>query len=193
MQRERRRQEPRSSSRPLRSSASASQSAWTKRHDGSKGGAPKRRASETLNGASRAEVLRLAGAVEDASEHPVARAVAAEDRGPVLGIDSGERAVPQDDAEALKWVRLSAEQGVAMAQNWIIDRGIVLMDEPFSALDALTRRELHRTRLYNLAMKPLGIEDTLGVRLRIGPPRQPKQFVFERGGRGFSARGGVAG
>jgi Cu+-exporting ATPase len=31
---------------------------------------------ETANGASRAEVLRLAGAVEDASEHPVARAVA---------------------------------------------------------------------------------------------------------------------
>jgi len=31
---------------------------------------------ETLDGASRAEVLRLAGAVEDASEHPVARAVA---------------------------------------------------------------------------------------------------------------------
>ena len=31
---------------------------------------------ETLNGASRAEVLRMAGAVEDASEHPVARAVA---------------------------------------------------------------------------------------------------------------------
>ncbi len=31
---------------------------------------------ETLNGASRAEVLRLAGALEDASEHPVARAVA---------------------------------------------------------------------------------------------------------------------
>ena len=29
-----------------------------------------------LNGASRAEVLRLAGAVEDASEHPVARAIA---------------------------------------------------------------------------------------------------------------------
>ena len=33
-------------------------------------------AVETLNGASRGEVLRLAGAVEDASEHPVARAVA---------------------------------------------------------------------------------------------------------------------
>ncbi len=31
---------------------------------------------ELLNGASRADVLRLAGAVEDASEHPIARAVA---------------------------------------------------------------------------------------------------------------------
>ena len=31
---------------------------------------------ELLNGAARADVLRLAGAVEDASEHPVARAVA---------------------------------------------------------------------------------------------------------------------
>jgi NitT/TauT family transport system ATP-binding protein len=28
---------------------------------------------------------------------------------------------------------------VAMAQNWIIDRGILLMDEPFSALDVHTR------------------------------------------------------
>ena len=54
--------------------------------------------------------------------------------------------------------------------------------------DFLNRRDLHRTRLYHLAMKPLGLEDTLGVRLRIGPRWQPKQFVFERGGRGFSAR-----
>ncbi len=36
---------------------------------------------EPLDGASRAEVLRLAGAVEDASEHPVARAVAEAARG----------------------------------------------------------------------------------------------------------------
>jgi sulfonate transport system ATP-binding protein len=28
---------------------------------------------------------------------------------------------------------------VAMAQNWILDRGMVLMDEPFSALDVHTR------------------------------------------------------
>jgi DNA-binding CsgD family transcriptional regulator len=54
--------------------------------------------------------------------------------------------------------------------------------------DFLTRRELHRTRMYHLAMKPLGLEDTLGVRLPIGPRWQPKQFVFERGGRGFSVR-----
>ena len=39
--------------------------------------------------------------------------------------------------------------------------------------DFLTRRELHRTRMYHLAMKPLGLEDTLGVRLRIGPPDSP--------------------
>jgi len=30
----------------------------------------------------------------------------------------------------------------AMAQNWIIDRGIVLMDEPFSALDVHTRQRM---------------------------------------------------
>jgi NitT/TauT family transport system ATP-binding protein len=31
---------------------------------------------------------------------------------------------------------------VAMAQNWILDRGIVLMDEPFSALDIHTRQRM---------------------------------------------------
>ena len=31
---------------------------------------------------------------------------------------------------------------VAMAQNWIIDRDIVLMDEPFSALDIHTRQRM---------------------------------------------------
>jgi len=30
----------------------------------------------------------------------------------------------------------------AMAQNWILDRGIVLMDEPFSALDVHTRQRM---------------------------------------------------
>jgi sulfonate transport system ATP-binding protein len=31
---------------------------------------------------------------------------------------------------------------VAMAQNWILDRDIVLMDEPFSALDVHTRQQM---------------------------------------------------
>ncbi|MFI5245352.1 MAG: ABC transporter ATP-binding protein [Gemmatimonadales bacterium] len=31
---------------------------------------------------------------------------------------------------------------VAMAQNWIIDRGLLLMDEPFSALDIHTRQRM---------------------------------------------------
>jgi len=31
---------------------------------------------------------------------------------------------------------------VSMAQNWILDRGIILMDEPFSALDVHTRQRM---------------------------------------------------
>jgi DNA-binding CsgD family transcriptional regulator len=54
--------------------------------------------------------------------------------------------------------------------------------------DFLTRRELHRTRIYHLVLKPRGLEDSLGVRLRIAPPSRPKQFLFDRGGRDFSAR-----
>jgi len=38
---------------------------------------------------------------------------------------------------------------VAMAQNWIIDRDIVLMDEPFSALDIHTRQRME-TELLSL-------------------------------------------
>jgi DNA-binding CsgD family transcriptional regulator len=56
------------------------------------------------------------------------------------------------------------------------------------ASDFLTRRELHRTQLYGLALKPHGLEDMLGVRLRIPPPSRPKQFSLDRGGRDFSAR-----
>ncbi len=51
----------------------------------------------TLNGATRSDVLRLAGAVEDASEHPVARAVAEAARGELGGplpVVDGFRNVP---------------------------------------------------------------------------------------------------
>ena len=41
-----------------------------------------------------------------------------------------------------------------MAQNWIIDRGIVLMDEPFSALDVHTRQRME-TELLTLWEGPL--------------------------------------
>ena len=46
---------------------------------------------EPLNGASRAEVLRLAGALEAASEHPVAQAVAAAAKAEVESLPSVER------------------------------------------------------------------------------------------------------
>jgi len=54
--------------------------------------------------------------------------------------------------------------------------------------DFLTRRELHRTRLYHLVLKPRGLEDSLGVRLRLSSHCRAKTFLFDRGGRNFSAR-----
>jgi DNA-binding CsgD family transcriptional regulator len=60
--------------------------------------------------------------------------------------------------------------------------------EAVKASDFLTRRELHRTQLYDLALKPYGLEDMLGVRLRVPPPSRPKKFSLDRSGRDFSAR-----
>jgi DNA-binding CsgD family transcriptional regulator len=60
----------------------------------------------------------------------------------------------------------------------------------FAALkfsDFLTRRDLHRTQTYNLAMKPYGLEDSLGVRLRMPSQRRPKMLLLDRG-REFRAR-----
>jgi DNA-binding CsgD family transcriptional regulator len=54
--------------------------------------------------------------------------------------------------------------------------------------DFLTRRELHRTLVYDLLLKPCGLEDTLEVRLRIPAPSRYKVFSFDRGDRNFSAR-----
>jgi DNA-binding CsgD family transcriptional regulator len=53
--------------------------------------------------------------------------------------------------------------------------------------DFLTRRDLHRTQLYDLVLKPCGLEDSLGVQLPIAPP-ETARFVLDRGGRNFSAR-----
>src|SRR5262245_36303440 len=57
-----------------------------------------------LNGASRGDVLRLAGAVEAASEHPVARAVAAAGRAEVGALPAVERFRNLPGAGVTGWV-----------------------------------------------------------------------------------------
>jgi cation transport ATPase len=63
-----------------------------------------------VDGEDRAEVLRLAGAVEDASEHPVARAIAAAARD-----EAGER------LRATLAARQTADRGVVFASRaWLV-------------------------------------------------------------------------
>src|SRR4029453_8516099 len=72
-----------------------------------------------LNGATRAEALRLAGAVEDASAHPVARAVA-DAAGAALG------ALPRvGDCRAVPG---PAAGGLADGRRVVIARGVVSWD-----------------------------------------------------------------
>jgi NitT/TauT family transport system ATP-binding protein len=75
-----------------------------------------------------------------------------------LGLTLGGVARPESHARADEWlarVGLTAfathypsqlsggmRKRVTMAQNWIIDRGMLLMDEPFSALDVHTRQRM---------------------------------------------------
>ena len=63
---------------------------------------------------------------------------------PTLGPPAGWRASVLSEFAAHYPSQLSGgmRKRVAMAQNWIIDRGIVLMDEPFSALDVHTRQRM---------------------------------------------------
>jgi RNA polymerase sigma factor (sigma-70 family) len=53
--------------------------------------------------------------------------------------------------------------------------------------DLLTRRELRRTELYHLVLKPTGLEHSLGVQLPIAPG-ETARFVLDRSRRDFSAR-----
>jgi DNA-binding NarL/FixJ family response regulator len=64
-------------------------------------------------------------------------------------------------------------------------RGIV---SALKISDFLTRRQLHRTRLYQSVLKPCGLEDSLGVRLPVPPRRRARAFILDRGGRDFSER-----
>jgi NitT/TauT family transport system ATP-binding protein len=70
---------------------------------------------------------------------------------------------------------------VVMAQNWIIDRGIVLMDEPFSALDVHTRQRME-TELLELWEGQGGhtgppLQSVVRADLRVGPDLR-KTIVF---------------
>jgi NitT/TauT family transport system ATP-binding protein len=82
-----------------------------------------------------------------------------------LGLTLGGVARPEAQARAGEWlarVGLAAfaahypsqlsggmRKRVVMAQNWILDRSILLMDEPFSALDVHTRQQME-TELLSL-------------------------------------------
>ena len=68
-----------------------------------------------------------------------------------------------------------------MAQNWIIDRGILLMDEPFSALDVHTRQrmETELLALWEDATTPTaGIGEHSRAQRSVRSPRLNKTIVF---------------
>ena len=104
----------------------------------------------------------------------------------------------QGDGSGNNFVR-PGDEGFYRGIDWEAVGSVVQAESPVSVhfrqgrssavklSDFLTRRELHRTRLYDLLLKPCGVEDSLGVRLAVAPP-ETARFVFDRGGRDFSAR-----
>jgi NitT/TauT family transport system ATP-binding protein len=65
----------------------------------------------------------------------------------------------------------------AMAQNWIIDRGLVLMDEPFSALDVHTRLLMETELLALWDEHAENVEKNMALRAP-GSSRLKKTVVF---------------
>jgi DNA-binding CsgD family transcriptional regulator len=53
--------------------------------------------------------------------------------------------------------------------------------------DFLSQRELHRTRFYEIGLRPLGIEHTMEVEIP-SPPSQWRTFSFDNSERAFSER-----
>jgi DNA-binding NarL/FixJ family response regulator len=51
--------------------------------------------------------------------------------------------------------------------------------------DFLTGRELRRTQMFRLVLRPLGLEDSLGIQFRVGP-KQMIKLVLDRSGCSFS-------
>ena len=117
-----------------------------------------------------------------------------------LGLVLAGVAVADANAQANEWlarVGLSAfaahypsqlsggmRKRVTMAQNWILDRGMLLMDEPFSALDVHTRQRME-TELLTLwesttesAQRLPGRSSGNAERATAGTPRLKKTVVF---------------
>jgi len=63
---------------------------------------------------------------------------------------------------------------VVMAQNWIIDRGILLMDEPFSALDVHTRQRMESELLALWEEGTAATAETAEKSLARRSPRSPR-------------------
>ncbi len=91
------------------------------------------------------------------------------------------------------------DEGVYSGIDWQAVMPVVSAESPISRLfwqrsssavklsDFLSRRELRRTQLYDLVLKPGGLEHSLGVRLPIAPP-ETARFSLDRSGRDFSVR-----
>jgi DNA-binding CsgD family transcriptional regulator len=66
-----------------------------------------------------------------------------------------------------------------------------IRQERFAAVkfsDGVSRREFCRTLTYKLLFEPLGLRDSLELRLRTGPGRWIAKLAFDRNGRDFTAR-----
>jgi len=102
------------------------------------------------------------------------------DDGPILGFSR-----PSDDFD---WVNWEASYAIHMAEDPVMARWQEGTVDALKLSDFCTRRELHRTGFYDLAMKPYGYEDSLSLLLPLQPFSRPKVFFLERGGPGFSDR-----
>jgi DNA-binding NarL/FixJ family response regulator len=92
------------------------------------------------------------------------------------------------------------DEGLFRGVDWVAIRPVIEAEDPINlhwrqgsygaakVSDFLTRRQWHRTRSYQIVLKPDGLDDVLAVRLRNSPPERRKTFVFDRGRWDFSAR-----
>jgi len=101
---------------------------------------------------------------------------------------SGACFVRPGDEEFFRDVDWSAAKPLVRAEFPVFRRMRAGRFGAVKTSDFLSRRELHSTQMYAFVLKPYGIEDSLGLPLRIQPPWPPKALLFDRGGQGFNAR-----